>query len=197
LCDGCARTLTAAPSVAPPAFVDDWVALYAYEGVARELTARVKYRNARAALPWFATVLAAAVVRRFDVATLDAVTWAPTTDGRRRARGFDHAELLARRVGRELRRPVYQLLVRTNADAQTGRSYAARRAGPAFRSVRGATGCVLLIDDVATTGATLRAAGRALRGGGTRRVLAATIARTPPPGAAGRRLGIAAYTPPR
>jgi predicted amidophosphoribosyltransferase len=197
LCDGCARTLTLAPSGAPPPFVDEWVALFAYEGVARELTARVKYRNARAALPWFATMLANAVARRFDVASVDAITWAPTTNHRRRARGFDHAELLARRVARELRRPAHQFLVRTSIEAQTGRSYAARRAGPSFRSVRGAAGCVLLIDDVATTGATLRAAGRALRAGGTRCVLAATVARTPPPGAAGRRLGLAAYTPPR
>jgi predicted amidophosphoribosyltransferase len=197
VCDQCARTLVAAPSVAPPPFVDDWVALFAYEGVARELAARVKYRNARAVLPWFASMLAAAVARRFDVTTLDAITWAPTTDVRRRARGFDHAELLARRVARELRLPVRQFLERTSVEAQTGRSYSARRAGPSFRSVRGGTGCLLLIDDVATTGATLRAAGRALRAGGTRRVLAATVARTPPPGAARSPLQLAAYTPPR
>jgi predicted amidophosphoribosyltransferase len=197
VCERCVRTLAAAPSVAPPPFVDDWVALFAYEGVARELTARVKYRNARAALPWFATMLAAAVARRFDVASLDAVTWAPTTDCRRRSRGFDHAELLARRVARELRRPAHQVLVRTSVDAQTGRSYAERRAGPSFQAVRAAGTAVLLIDDVTTTGATLRAAGRALRAGGSRRVLAATVARTPPPGVARSRLAVAAYTPPR
>ena len=51
----------------PPVGVDAWCAAFAYEGVARELVARVKYRNVRAVVPW----LAVAMVTAFD--RLDAV----------------------------------------------------------------------------------------------------------------------------
>ncbi|NBO54000.1 MAG: hypothetical protein EBU84_05280, partial [Actinobacteria bacterium] len=34
--------------------------------------------------------------------SVDYLTWAPTTHQRRRSRGFDHAELIARAVGKDL-----------------------------------------------------------------------------------------------
>ena len=56
------------------------------------------------------------------------------------------------------------------------------RAGPRFVARRVAPSRVLLVDDVATTGATLAAAAAALRVAGARNVVVVTAARTPPPG---------------
>ncbi|MGQ0805826.1 MAG: ComF family protein, partial [Actinomycetota bacterium] len=95
VCGECARTLRAPPAAPPPAGLDAWVAPLAYEGVARDLVARVKYRHARATLPWLAAVLTRALGVAHPPASFDAVTWAPTTPDRRRGRGVDHAELLA------------------------------------------------------------------------------------------------------
>jgi predicted amidophosphoribosyltransferase len=53
-----------------------------------------------------------------------------------------------------------------------------------FAARRRVPGHVLLVDDVATTGATLAAAARALRDAGASRVVAVTAARTPAPGTA-------------
>jgi ComF family protein len=191
VCDACARDLAPARPTAPPAFVDDWFALYEYEGVARELVARIKYRNARAVLPNFAHAIAQHARQRWDV---DAVTWAPTTRAHQRDRGFDHAQLLARAVARELERPARNLLTRTTEQPQTGRPQRDRQHGVVFEPRTRVPRTVLLLDDVATSGATLRAAARALRGGGALRVHAATIARTPAPGS---RRAARAYTPPR
>jgi len=181
VCTGCARGLAAAPLVAPPPGLDAWCAPFAYEGVARELVARVKYRNARAAVPWLARCMAesAAGIEAHGAV----ITWAPTTPVHRRARGFDPAELLARALARRLRRPARALLVRAPGPPQTGLSAAARRVGPRFTCTRGVPASVLVVDDVATTGATLLAAVSALRAGGARRVVAVTAARTPRPGA--------------
>jgi ComF family protein len=191
VCTECGHDLAPARPTPPPAFVDDWFALYEYDGVARELVARIKYRNARAILPTFATTLARHARERWDV---DAVTWAPTTRAHRHDRGFDHAQLLARAVAKHLDRPARNFLTRTTQHPQTGRPQRDRQRGVAFEVTKRTPPTVLLVDDVATSGATLRAAARALRVGGARHVFAATIARTPPPGS--RRAG-RAYTPPR
>lgn len=185
VCRSCVAAMRYPRPSPPPLGIDAWVAAFAYEGVARELVARLKYRNARSALPWLAEATAAAARRRFGGAggTVfpDLITWPPTTASRRRERGFDHAEILARAVGRHLGLPVRAALERLDRSAQTGRSASERRSGPRFAGRGACDGlCVLVVDDVATTGSTLASCASALRRGGARAVLAVTVARTPP-----------------
>jgi predicted amidophosphoribosyltransferase len=149
--------------------------------VAREVVARVKYRGARAALPWLTGAIVETLTPVSAVACVDIVTWAPTSRERRRRRGFDPAELLARAVARRLGVRCAGLLERAPGPPQTGRAGADRRRGPSYSTRRPVPPIVLVVDDVATTGATLTAASVALRRGGARVVLAVTAARTPPP----------------
>ncbi len=184
LCAACARRLRPPPSAAPPPGVDAWAAAFAYEGVAREAVARLKYRNARAVVPWLVTAMVDAAVAAGLATGLDedTVTWAPTTASRRRARGFDPAEILARPFARKLGLRAARLLDRRPGPPQTGLAAAERHAGPAFSARRRAPRHVVLIDDVATTGATLVAAATALRAMGATTIVAVTAARTPAPG---------------
>jgi predicted amidophosphoribosyltransferase len=148
--------------------------LLEYEGAARQLITALKYRNRRSALPRLVAALAA-----LPLAPVDEITWAPTSTARRRLRGFDQAELVARSLGHRLRVPCRGRLRRVSVGAQTGRSLLERLDGPIF-SPRGAP-CprVALIDDVVTTGATLSAAARVLRRAGADEVHAVVVARTP------------------
>ncbi len=176
LCPVCVADLCHAPAAVPPAGVDAWNAAFAYRGPARELVARVKYRNARAAVPWLAAAMVDALG---DHPAFEAVTWAPTVAARRRRRGFDPAQLLAGAVADQLGSPVMRLLRRLPGPPQTGLDGAARRVGPRFLAIGPVPARVLLVDDVATTGATLAAAALALRTAGGRSVCAVTAARTP------------------
>ena len=174
-CDACAAKLRPAPDLPTPDGLDDLVAPLSYTGTGRELVARLKYRNARAVLPVVANAIAALV----DPATVDVVTWAPTSAARRRERGFDQARLLARAVARRLHRPCRALLVRQPGPPQTGRPKRDRLTGPQFTATGRIPRRVLVVDDVVTTGATVLAAAHALKMSGAVMVKAAAAARTP------------------
>lgn len=149
----------------------------AHEGVPRRLVLGLKYRNARSVARDLAVPIALSVP---DPGLWQVVTWAPTSARRIAERGYDPAELLAREVASLLGLPCKRLLNRSRRSLpQRGKGRAARLQGPEFvgrplwRAPR-----VLLIDDVTTTGATLRQGAAALVRAGAREVrcLAATAA---------------------
>src|SRR4051812_39574321 len=174
LCPVCADDLKPPGIVPAPAPLAGVIALFAYESAGRRIVVNLKFRNHRRLVTQLAEALASLAPVGVDV-----VTWAPTSADRRRRRGFDQAQLLARAVARALQRPCRPLLRRGPGGPQTGRSQAERCAGPRFDAapVHGST--VLVVDDVVTTGATLGAAARALTDAGAAMVLGAALAATP------------------
>ena len=176
ICRTCRFALVSRADAGGP---DGVVVAAPFSGRVRDVLLGFKYRNRRAVAGHLAGLLVNRLARRGG--RVDVVTWAPTSARRRRERGFDQAELVARQVARQLGVPCRRLLERAgDTDPQTGRSRAGRLDAPAFRAHPHVPPArVLLVDDVVTTGATLRAAARALAEGGATDVVPAALAATP------------------
>jgi ComF family protein len=113
----------------------------------------------------------------------EAVVPVPTASRAVRARGFDHAMLLAEAVSRLVGVPCVPMLRHVRSADQRTLSRAERLANMegAFELSHPVGDTVpdrvLLVDDVFTTGATLQAAAAALRSAGVREVRAGVLAR--------------------
>lgn len=108
---------------------------------------------------------------------------------RRVYRGIDHARVLAGGAGAVLGAPVWSVLTKSPGPPQTSltRSDRTRRRAGGWitprRAIRRVAGLdVVLVDDIRTTGATLRIASRLLKKAGAERILVAVAAVADEPG---------------
>lgn len=161
-----------------PDGLDALVAVCAYEGVGRGLVLALKRRNRRSAVGVLAGALADELEELGVSPGADrALTWAPTTGRRRRRRGFDQAEVLARAASRNCEWPARALLTRSGT-AQVGRGRDERLGGVELSPTGVAPPTVAVLDDVVTSGATMTAAAGALRAVGATTVIGLAVAVT-------------------
>jgi ComF family protein len=151
----------------------------AFEGPARAIVHALKFRGALAV----ADLMAAQMVATAPAGLLAdgvALVPVPTPAARRRRRGFDHAARLAAEIGERTGLEVVPCLRRAgSAPRQAGARRADRLADGRVRvEVCGAVPRrVVLVDDVHTTGATLRECARKLQRNGAFEVTALAYAR--------------------
>jgi predicted amidophosphoribosyltransferase len=177
LCNRCLRRLADAQPLSgsgPPGLDRVWSSA-SHEGVARDLVAALKFRRL---LPVAGTM--AERVQWLAPATLLSGTLVPVPTARLRSlvRGFDPAAEIAAAIAERTDLPLSACLKRSGGGRQVGKRRAQRVGQPPHLQLRGeAPRSAVLIDDVLTTGATLSACARALRGGGAMRVIAITFTR--------------------
>lgn len=166
--------------LATPEIDSLWCA-FRFDGAVRRAIHLLKYRGARHLAKPLALELLPAVDRLARPAVIVPI---PLHPRRLAERGYNQSALIARALGHASGLPVREDVLRRVRDAapQVSRSGAERwqNVRDAFASTHGVSNgtSVVLIDDVATTGSTLRAAGAALKAAGVARVDAITLART-------------------
>jgi ComF family protein len=153
-----------------------------YEGGLRTLIHELKYRGRRRVAGRLADLLVALPQVR-DLVHRAVLVPVPLHPRREGERGFNQAQLLAGEVARRagLEPPRLALVRRKDTAPQTGLSAARRRSNVAGafavrRRAQVAGRVVVLVDDVMTTGATVRACARALREAGAAEVRVLTVA---------------------
>jgi ComF family protein len=193
LCENCAAPLgrrmeepAGAPLGAPVSMPQgvsqlEWCAMYS--GSVRDALHALKYRGERRLSEPLGEALAARWTRVARGG--DLITWVPVHRSRRRERGFDQAEELARVMAARLGLPAVTCLERhqrTTAQHALGQAERADNTSSAFVLAHGAQDAVrgrwvVLVDDILTTGATIHGCARVLEAAGALAVAAVTVAR--------------------
>lgn len=163
--------------------VTECVSPLRYQDEVRDSVHRFKFSGRAGYAEAYAALMAEAMEEYLE-GGFDVITFVPLSAGRRRERGYDQAELLARALAKKTGCPMRALLrkeIHTKPQSGTA-DRSARRA-----NVRGVYGAVkeavtegervLLVDDVVTTGATLSECAVTLLAAGVAEVRAVTLAR--------------------
>ncbi len=160
--------------------------IFWYAGMAGRILRRAKYRFHN---PIAINELCGCVPlsHRLDLLTLQhhlkaqAITYIPLSKTSRLRRGFNQSEQIAHQVGSILHLPVRALLSKiTETPNQAGKERKARmnQRNNIFHASSQGIESIYLIDDVITTGTTLRAATQALHAAGIRSVYGITLCRS-------------------
>jgi ComF family protein len=192
VCPRCAGT------VGPFAVIDDCCALCrgesfpfehvlrlgAYDGLLREAVLRLKWHTGEGLAELLGERWAERDRTKFEAVKADVLVPVPLHWRRRWRRGYNQSEALSRGIASRLGLPCRaRWLCRVrNTPSQTLQTHTQRRdnvrgAFEVRRGVRLDRMCVLLVDDVMTTGATASEATKALRKAGAARVVVAALSR--------------------
>lgn len=158
-------------------------AAFDYDGPAATLIKQLKYGGQ----PYLAEGAGAFLTAQFirlEWPMPDFIIPMPMAPLRKLDRGYNQSQLLAEIVGGLLNRPVLNILKRASGDfSQAGLSHKQRLQLSEHAITLKPTDqlqdtCLLLVDDVMTTGSTLRRCGEALAGGYPDSIYAITVCRT-------------------
>ena len=183
-CTSCALPLTGGETRCIPCLGDplpvEWCEAWGdyRDGLARLLQALKFERH-----DFLDDALAGLIEERMRDREFDAITAVPMQKKNERRRGYNQAELLARALSRRTGIACDMTLLERRGE-RAPQSTLARRAERA-KNARGAFGAgasangkkILVVDDICTTAATIRACAEALTDAGAARVCAVTVAR--------------------
>ncbi len=182
-CPECGARIPGGTRICHPNALYALAAAVRYEEPVPRLIRQFKYRKLHT-LEFFLSALLIAYVKSADISLDEYVCAAiPLHAWKERVRGFNQADLLARRVAGYFSLPYVSVLKRTAATA-------AQATLPVERRRTNVAGCfsirtgadvrgkkILLVDDVSTSGATLREACAVLRKHGARSIICLVIAK--------------------
>ncbi len=170
-CGECAETVL---------YFDEARSAVDYDGDAKNTIWRLKYGAAKyLARPVSQYLLDVVLATDWD---FDCFTFVPIDAKRKRARGYNQAELLARELAELTTTPCFELLQKPKATPNQARLDREER----MKNLKGAFNCVtrppehvVIVDDVMTTGSTLNECAKTLKSAGAKVIYGLTFASVP------------------
>ena len=163
-----------------PRSFDGGMALLNYNEAARRSMAAVKYKNKREYLDFYGEAMKVRMTKRVKHWQADALIPVPVHPSRRRQRGYNQAEELAKRLEKHWQIPMDAgLLIRAKKtmpqkNLNPRERLANLQEAFAVKKERLAEGkvseTVILVDDIYTTGSTIEACSRVLKAAGVKKV---------------------------
>ena len=154
-----------------------------YKGAVRKSLLKFKFRGMAAFADVYGRILADCIRENPDIG-YDIISWVPLSGKRKRSRGYDQAMLLALATALNLEDVAVETLIKPHdVQAQSELSGKEERSANISGAYIAADPeliagkCVLLIDDIVTTGSTLSECARVLLSAGAKRVVCAALAR--------------------
>ena len=164
-------------------FYDFCISPLYYKDLVRKSILRFKFRGASAYADVYGKILADCIREEPDVG-YDVISWVPLSNKRERSRGYDQAMLLALATALRLSDVAVETLKKPHdVRAQSELSGIEERSANISGAYEAADPeliegkCVLLIDDIVTTGSTLSECAKVLLSAGAKRVVCAALAR--------------------
>ena len=185
LCDKCIEALPFAENGGRQVgdVLDFCVSPLFYRGHVRKSILRFKFHGMSSYADVYGRLLAECIREHPDI-KYDIISWVPLSSKRKRSRGYDQAMLLALATALELNDVAVETLSKPrDVQAQSelgGKEERSANISDAYKVTDPeliAGKCVLLIDDVVTTGSTLSECARELLSAGAARVVCAALAR--------------------
>ena len=165
-------------------FYEKLCAPYYYSGAIKTLIWRLKFRNKTDIADFLGEQMAKSVVTKYEGYDFDLITYVPTTKKDTKNRGYNQAELLAKKLSQILGVPCEEILVKKYETAPQHTLPEMKRTGNLLGVFDVAEKAdiefkrILLCDDVKTTGATLNECAKTLLIGGAAEVFCVTAAVT-------------------
>lgn len=157
------------------------IAPYEYRGLLQRAIKKTKYQSSWGVIDELVNYWKERVLVEVEDLSEAVVTSVPMYEKKKRGRGFNQAERMGRELAQELELPYQELLVRVReTKPQYGMSKKERKENiqGAFDLTNGnqIPELVLLVDDVWTTGSTMRECARVLKKGGVEEIWGLVLA---------------------
>lgn len=162
ICDTCKKSI----KLIGEEYQDEIVSYGYYGGVLKELILKFKYKDNFTAGDILAEILEEYIIENFNYKEY-IITYIPLSKKAEKVRGFNQCEYIARKISRDLSIEIVEVLIKTKETKEQKKLKKDER----FENIKDAFQMkkiiknkkIILIDDVTTTGATLKEAHKLLK----------------------------------